>query len=169
MKNQPDAILQWHLNPDHCGLGKHCEVEMFSWKSRYFIEWLWLVYKVLATQNDFGFIIAYEWFSMCLNTLDILFDFVHPQDWTWSLGWRVRRSSPWATSSLTRWNINKSLFVYHKLNKYDNPVISSLASRPILNPWSQERERTSVDSTGGVSTLTITLVTEEDMGVYTCR
>ena len=33
----------------------------------------------------------------------------------------------------------------------------------------KEKERTSVESSAGVSTLTITLVTEEDMGVYSCR
>jgi len=52
-------------------------------------------------------------------------------------------------------------------------MISWVKSEEIISMGDQlfdkERERTSVDSTGGVSTLTITLVTEEDMGVYTCR
>ena len=45
-----------------------------------------------------------------------------------------------------------------------------LALKNYINGYiGKERERTSVESSGGVSTLTITLVTEEDMGVYSCR
>jgi len=52
-------------------------------------------------------------------------------------------------------------------------LISWVKSEEIISMGDQlfdkERERTSVESSGGDSTLTITLVTEEDMGVYTCR
>jgi len=52
-------------------------------------------------------------------------------------------------------------------------LISWVKSEEIISMGDQlfdkERERTSVDSSEGASTLTITLVTEEDMGVYTCR
>jgi len=52
-------------------------------------------------------------------------------------------------------------------------LISWVKSEVIISLGDQlfdkERERTKVESSGGASTLTITLVTEEDMGVYTCR
>jgi hypothetical protein len=52
-------------------------------------------------------------------------------------------------------------------------MISWVKTKEIISMGDQlivkERERTSVESSGGESTLTITLVTEEDMGVYTCR
>jgi len=52
-------------------------------------------------------------------------------------------------------------------------LISWVKSEEIISMGDQlfdkERERTSVESSEGASTLTITLVTEEDMGVYTCR
>jgi len=52
-------------------------------------------------------------------------------------------------------------------------LISWVKSEEIISMgghlFDKERERTSVESSDGVSTLTITLVTEEDMGVYSCR
>jgi len=52
-------------------------------------------------------------------------------------------------------------------------LISWVKSEEIISMGDQlfdkERERTSVESSEGASTLTITLVTEEDMGVYQCR
>jgi len=52
-------------------------------------------------------------------------------------------------------------------------MISWVKSEEIISMGDQlfdkERERTSVESSEGASTLTITLVTEEDMGVYQCR